>query len=328
MDKLEHFLKKNHHRIVHYFTNTNNNLVYVLVLSIYDGVLFMVDLKDGFIPFVETGSFQKRFYVNDRPEQTFPDSLHEQPIDHLVRNEHLLKGSLKVLQRKQIDGNVVIMGSNYLLDVMPDGSYTIMDLTDFPDTLEQHAIFQKYDLDYFYNHKNTISQNVKLIYDKFHTNFLENLQVMKDEWENFSKDPTRHLDGFKVLLEQYDERTKQCSELKTLVMDMYQIWKQMNSEYDMMEVQHEPVSFDQNLKINQKKQLLYRKLDRIKLIEKHATDLLVKIHIACMCLLFSIHLLSCEMGEIQFRLGNILEAQNKIQKYLVQSPDVITSFHE
>ena len=327
MDKLEHFLKKNHHRIVHYFTNMNNNLIYVMVLSIYDGVLFMVDLKDGYIPFIETGNFQKRFYVSERYEQKLPEPLHEQPIDQLVKNDLLLKGSLKVLQRKQMDGNVVIMGSNYLLDVKPDGSYIIMDLTDFPDTLEQHAIFQKYDLDYFYNHKHTISQNVKIIYDKFHTNFLENLEIIKNEWENFSKDPTRHLSGFEVLLEQYNERTKQEEELKNLVMSMYQIWKQLSSEYDMMEVQTAPVSFDQNLKINQKKQMLYRKLDRIKLIEKHATDLLVKIHIASTCLMFCIHLLTCEMGEIQFRLGNILEVQNKIQKHLLQSPNVMI-FHE
>jgi hypothetical protein len=327
MDKLEHFLKKNQHRIVHYFTNTNDNLVYVLVLSIYDGVLFMVDLKDGYIPFVETGNFQKRFYVADRVEQKLPEPLHEQPIDLLIRNDDLLKGSLKVLQRKQIDGNVVIMGSNYLIDTKPDGSYVIMDLTDFPDTLEQHAIFQKYDLDYFYNHKHTISQNVKIIYDRFHTNFLENLEVIKNEWENFSKDPTRHLSGFEVLLEQYNERTKQCGELKKLVMSMYQIWKELSSEYDTMEVQSQPISFDQNLKMNQKKQMLYRKLDRIKLIEKHATDLLVKIHIACTCLMFCIHLLTCEMGEVQFRLGNILDVQNKVQKNLTHSPNVMI-FHE
>lgn len=327
MDKLEHFLKKNQHRIVHYFTNMNNNLVYVLVLSIYDGVLFMVDLKEGYIPYVEQGDFHKRFYVSDRQEQKPPDPLHEQPIDHLMKNESLLKGSLKVLQQKQMEGNVVIMGSNYLIDVKTDGSYTIMDLTDFPDTLEQYALFQKYDLDYFYNHKHTISQNVKITYDRFHTNFLENLQIMKTEWENFSKDPAKHMTGIENLLEQYNERTKQCDELKKLVMNMYQIWKQFSSEYDTMEMRSAPVSFDQNLKINQKKQLLYRKLDRIKLIEKHATDLLVKIHIACTCLMFSIHLLSCEMGEVQHRLDNILNVQNKIQKKLMRSPNVMV-FHE
>lgn len=322
MDKLEHFLKKNHHRIVHYFTNTNNNLVYVMVLSIYDGVLFMVDLKDGYIPYMDTGNFQKRFYVNERYEQRLPEPLHQQPIDDLLRNDRLLKGSLQMLRRKQMDGNLIVMGSNYVIDVRPDNSLLILELTDFPETLEQHAIFQKYDLDYFYNHKHTISQNVKLIYDRFHTNFLENLEHIKNEWEDFSRDPIRHLSGFETLLEQYNERTQQCEELKKLVMTMYQIWKELSSQYDMIEVQTEPVSFDQNLKMNQKKQLLYRKLDRIKLIEKHATDLLVKIHIACTCLMLSIHLLTCEMGEIQFRLGNILDAQNKIQKHLVQSPNV------
>jgi len=327
MDKLEHFLKKNQHRVVHYFTNTENNIVYVLVLSIYDGVLFMVDLKDGYIPYIETGNFQKRFYVNNRYEQKLPEPLHDQPIDQLIRNENLLKGSLKVLQRKQIEGNLVIMGSNYLLDVKPDGSYVIMDLTDFPDTLEQHAIFQKYDLDYFYNHKHTISQNVKIIYDRFHDNFLENLEIIKNEWENFSRNPAKHLSGFEVLLEQYNERMKQCEELKRLIMNMYQIWKQLSSEYDTMEVQSAPVSFDQNLKINQKKQMLYRKLDRIKLIEKHATDLLVKIHIACTCLMLCIHLLTCEMGEVQFRLENILNVQNNIHKHLGHSPNVMI-FHE
>lgn len=327
MDKLEHFLKKNQHRVVHYFTNSSNNLIYVLVLSIYDGVLFMVDLKDGYIPYIETGNFQKRFYVNDRMEQKLPEPLHEQPTNQLLNNDDLLKGSLKVLQRKQIDGNIVIMGSNYLIDVKNDGSFIIMDLTDFPDTLEQYAIFQKYDLDYFYNHKHTISQNVKIIYNRFHTNFLENLEIIKNEWENFSKDPTKHLSGFEVLLEQYDERTKQREELKKLVMSMYQIWKQLSSEYDTMEVQMAPISFDQNLKMNQKKQMLYRKLDKIKLIEKHATDLLVKIHIACTNLMFSIHLMSCEMGEIQFRLGNILDVQHKIQKHITQSPNVMI-FHE
>lgn len=325
MDKLEHFLKKNHHRIVHYFTNNSNNLIYVLVLSVYDGVLYMIDLKEGYIPYVDTGNFQKRFYVNERYEQRLPEPLHQQPIDDLLKNDSLLRGSLQLLRRKQMEGNVVVLGSNYVIDVRPDNSLLILELMDFPDTLEQHGIFQKYDLDYFYNHKHTISQNVKMIYDRFHANFLENLERIKNEWEDFSKDPLRHLSGFETLLEQYNERTHQCEELKKLVMSMYQIWKELSSQYDMMEVQTEPVSFDQNLKMNQKKQLLYRKLDRIKLIEKHATDLLVKIHIACTCLMFSIHLLTCEMGEIQFRLGNILDAQNKIQKHLVQSPNV---FHE
>jgi hypothetical protein len=325
MDKLEHFLKKNHHRIVHYFTTMNNNLMYVLVLSVYEGVLYMIDLKDGYIPYVDTGNFQKRFYISERYEQKIPDPLHEQPIDHLVKNDSLLKGSLKVLLRKQVEGNLVVMGSNYLMDVQPNGNVLILELTDFPDTLEQHGIFQKYDLDYFYNHKHTISQNVKIVYDRFHSNFLDNLHIIKTDWETFSRDPAKHLSGFEVLLEQYNERTKQYDELKTLVMNMYQIWKQLSSEHDMMENQTDPVSFDQNLKLNQKKQLIYRKLDKIKLIEKHATDLLVKIHIACTCLMFYIHLLSCEMGEIQYRLGTILEAQTKIQKHMVQSPVL---FHE
>lgn len=325
MDKLEHFLKKNHHRIVHYFTNMNNNLMYVMVLSIYDGVLFMIDLKDGFIPYIDTGNFQKRFYISERYEQKLPTPLHEQPIDPLIRNETLLKGSLKVLQRKQTDGNLVVLGSNYLIDAQPNCNFHIMELTDFPDTLEQHGIFQKYDLDYFYNHKHTMSQNVKIVYDRFHSNFLNNLDVIKKEWEIFSKDPFKHLSGFQVLLEQYNERTKQCEELKALVMNMYKIWKQLSSEHDMMEVQADPVSFDQNLKLNQKKQLIYRKLDKIKLIEKHATDLLVKIHIASTCLMFYIHLLSCEMGDVQYRLENILEVQIKIQKHLIQPPII---FHE
>lgn len=299
--------------------------MYVMVLSVYDGVLYMIDLKDGFIPYVETGSFQKRFYIGERHEQKLPEPLHEQPIDHLLQNDELLKGSLKVLQRKQIEGNLVVMGSNYMIDVKPNGVCLILELTDFPDTLDQHGIFQKYDLDYFYNHKHTISQNVKMIYDRFHINFLENLEIIKNEWEDFSKNPSRHLSGFEILLEQYNERSKQCEELKKLIMNMYQIWKQLSSDYDLLEIQAEPVSFDQNLKMNQKKQLIYRKLDRIKLIEKHATDLLLKVHIARTCLMFYIHLLSCEMGEIQNRLENILGAQNKIKKHLLQPS---RTFHE
>lgn len=321
MDKLEHFLKKNHHRVVHYFTNMSNHLVYVMVLSVYDGVLYMIDLKDGFIPYVETGNFQKRFYVQER--QDIPEPLHEQPMDHLIKKEGLLQGALKVLQRKPVEGNLVVMGSNYLLDVKPEGTWTVLELTDFPDTLEQLGIFQKYDLDYFYNHKHTISQNVKMIYDRFHVNFVGNLENMKTEWERLSKNPTQHLSGFEVLLEHYKERSRQCQELKKLVMNMYQIWKQLSMDYDMLDAQAEPVSFDQNLKMNQKKQMLYRKLDKIKLIEKHATDLLLKIHIACTCLMFSIHLLTCEMGDIQFRLGNIVNAQEKLQKHLFQSPAVM-----
>lgn len=321
MDKLEHFIKKNHHRIIHYFTNTNNNLEYIMVLSVFEGVLYMIDLKDGYIPYVESGGFQKRFYVNEC--HTLPVPIHEQPIDHLVNDASLLKNALCVLQRKHLDGNMVIIGSNYMIDVKPGGSYTMLELTDFPDTLEQHGIFQKYDLDYFYNHKHTIHQNVKMVYDRFHSNFLENLEIVKKDWDQFSRNPSKHLAAFSVLLEQYNERFKQCEELKRLIMDLYQIWKQLSVEYDMMEVQAEPVSFDQNLKLNQKKQLLYKRLDKIKLIEKHATDLLLKIHISRTCLLFYTHLLSCEMGAIQFRLDNILQAQTNIQKHI--APNIM--FH-
>lgn len=323
MDKLEHFLKKNHHRIVHYFTNMGDVLAYVMVLSVHDGVLYMVDLRDGHIPYVETGSFQKRFYVSEKCASSIPEPVHEQPTDGMMRDEKLWKGALRVLRRKQVEGSVVVMGSNYLIDARPDGSFVVSELVDFPDTLEQQGIFQKYDLDYFYNHKHTISQNVRLVYDRFHTHFLENLEAIKTKWEDFSKNPTRHLSGLEVLLAQYEERNKQSAELKNLVLNMYQIWKQLSSEYDAMEVQVEPVSFDQNLKMNQKKQLLYRKLDKIKLIEKHATDLLLKIHIARTCLLFCIHLLVCEMGDIQFRLDDILETQTKIQKQVLRSPAVM-----
>ena len=315
MDKLEHFIKKNHHRIIHYFTNTNDNLAYIMVLSVFEGVLYMIDLKDGYIPYVESGGFQKRFYVNECP--TLPTPIHEQPTDYLVNNEKLLKNSLRVIQRKQTEGNMVIVGSNYMIDMNPSGSYIFLELTDFPDTLEQHGIFQKYDLDYFYNHKHTIHQTVKMIYDRFNSNFIENLESVKKGWDQFARNPSKHLAAFGVMLEQYDERSKQCEELKRLIMNLYQIWKQLSTEYDMMEVQAEPISFDQNLKMNQKKQLLYKRLDKIKLIEKHATDLLLKIHISRTCLLFYIHLLSCEMGEIQFRLENILEAQSNIQKHIV-----------
>lgn len=323
MDKLEHFIKKNHHRIVCYFTTTSDSLMYVMVLSIYDGVMYMIDLKDGFIPYVETGNIQKRYYLGERQEEHLPEPIHEQPIDSMVRDTDLLKGALKVLQRKQLDGNLVVMGSNYVIDTRPDGTYIILELVDFPDTLDQHGLFQKYDLDYFYNHKHTISQNVRMVYEKFHVNFLENLGIIRKEWEDFSKNPSKHLSGFERMLEQYNERTKQCAELKKLVMNMYQIWKQLSSEYDMMEVQMAPVSFDQNLKMNQKKQMLYRKLDKIKLIEKHATDLLLKIHISSTCLMFYLHLVACQMGEVQFRLDSILNTQNKINKHLFQSPTVM-----
>ena len=326
MDKLEHFLKKNQHRIVHYFTTKDDNLAYVMVLSINDGVMFMVDLKDGFIPFIETGSFQKRFYVHDLFEQKLPENIQDQPIDQLIRDDELLKMSLKVLQRKQTDGNLMVIGPNYIIDSKPDGTYNILGLTDFPDTLEQHGLFQKYDLEYFYNHKHTISQSVKMIYDKLHLNFLENLEVIKTDWDQFSKDPTKHLAGIETLLTQYDERTKQCNELKKLIMNMYQIWKQLTSEYDMLEVQLDPISFDQNLQMNQKKQMLYRKLDRIKLIEKHATDLLLKIHISSSCLLFYIHLLSCEMGSIRYRIDRTSDIQNNIQKFVLQTPSAIMGY--
>lgn len=323
MDKLEHFLKKNHHRVVHYFTNTGDVLAYVMVLSIYEGVLYMVDLSDGHIPYVETGGFQKRFYVGSRCASTaIPEPIHEQPTDGMMRDEKLWKGALQVLRRKQAEGSVVVLGSNYMIDARPDGSFFVSELVDFPDTLEQQGIFQKYDLDYFYNHKHTIPQNVRIVYDRFHTHFLENLEAVKNKWEGFSKD-TRHLSGLEDLLAQYDDRNKQCLELRNLVLGMYQIWKQLSSEYDAMDIQADPVSFDQNLRMNQKKQLLYRKLDKIKLIEKHATDLLLKIHIARTCLLFCIHLIVCGMGDIQFRVDDMLETQSKVRKQVLRSPSVM-----
>ena len=125
------------------------------------------------------------------------------------------------------------------------------------------------------------------------------------------------------MLVQYDERVGQFEELKKLIMNMYQIWKQLSSEYEMLEMNNEPVSFDQNLAHHQKKQQLYRKLDKIKLIEKHATDLLVKMHIVRTCLMFYIHLLSCELGAIHFRIDQTLSLQEKLQKFILQSPKSI-----
>lgn len=325
MDKLEHFLRKNHHRVVYYFTSTSDMLVYVMVLSIFEGVVFMVDVKDGDIPFTESGSFQKRFFVSELPSQEMPVSIHDQPIDKLIRDKDLLRSSLKILQKKNMGGNLVILGPSYLVDVSGDGSFNLSGLADFPDTLDQHGIFQKYDLEYFYNYKNTISQNVKVIYGHLHQNFLENLEQIKSEWDHFSKDPSRHFSGLETLLSHYGERAKQCDELKKLIMTMYQIWKQLSSEYELIEARSEPVSFDQNLQLNQKKQQLYRKLDRIKLIEKHATDLLVKIHVACTCLMFYIHMLTCEMGTIHFRIDQTIDLQDKLQKFITQVPSSIAT---
>lgn len=320
MDKLEHFLRKNHHRVIHYFTTNDDILTYVLVISIYDGVPFIVDVKEGDIKFIDGGNFQKRFHVSDNNTMEFPPSIHDQPIEHLLRDKKLLYESLKILQQKPIDGNLIILGPNYLMDVNSDGSYKLYELMDFPDTIDQHGIFQKYDLEYFYNHKNTISQNVKIIYSRLHNNFLDNLDHIRSEWEIFSKDPTKYLSGLEMLLSQYRERTQQCEELKKLIINMYQIWKQLSSEYDMLEIQADPVSFDQNLQMNQKKQLLYRKLDKLKLIEKHATDLLIKLHIAYTCLMFYIHLLTCEMGSIHYRIDQSIDLQSRLCKFITNTP--------
>jgi hypothetical protein len=314
MDKLEHFLKKNHHKALSYFTTKNDILVYVMVLSLFDGIIYIIDLNDGDIPYINSG-ITKRFYVEELNTSDIPVCIHDQPIDSLIRNKELLKESLKVLQTKNIDGNLLILGSNYCIEVLSN-DYKLFSLTDFPETLEQHGVFQKYDLEYFYNHKNTISQNVKQVYTKLHQNFLTNLEQVKIQWEIFSKDPSQQLAGIQVLLQQYLERSNQREELKKLVISMYQTWKQISNEYDMLEIHEEPISFDQNLQLNQKKQLLYRKLDRIKLIEKHAIDLLVKIHISCTCLLFYIHLLLCEMGLIHFRINRSVVLQSQIQKFI------------
>ncbi len=122
------------------------------------------------------------------------------------------------------------------------------------------------------------------------------------------------------MLEQYEERMKQCNELKTMTMNMYNVWKKLSNEYEMLELQGDPISFDQTLQQNHKKQTLYKKLDRLKLIEKHSTDLLIKIHISWTCLLLYIHILTCEMGSIQFKVDKTVEIQNKIQKSISQCP--------
>lgn len=323
MDKLEHFLKKNHHRIIYYFTNQEERLMYALILSIYDGVIFVLDLTEGDIPYIETGQFQKRFYVEDADD--FPDVLREQPAENLIRDRILMKEAFKILIRNPMDGTLMVFGPGYMMDVAKDGEFSIKKLIDFPDSLDQHGILQKYDLEYFYNHKNTISKNVKTIYDRMNQNFIENLDHIQKEWENISKDPSRHLNGIKSLLIQYNERNQQCDELKKLLMNMYQIWKQLSSEHDMMEVQAVPINIEQNMAMNNKRQLLYRKLDRIKLIEKHATDLLVKIHIACTCLMFYIHVIICEMGSLHFRIDRSIALQDQIQKYVMQTPTSIIS---
>ena len=326
MDKLEHFLKKNHHRIIYYYTSRDDILWFVMVLSILEGVVFLLDVRDGDIPYMDTGQLQKRFFIEKKETQDFPSILREQPAEHLIRDKKLLTEALKILMNNPIDCNLLIMGPGYCIDTQKNNtiSFSILHLEDFPDTLDQHGIFQKYDLEYFYHHKNTISQNVKLIYMKMHENFLNNLEHMQRDWESFSRDPSRQLDGIKGLLVQYNERMKQCEELKSLIMNMYQMWKQMSAEHDLLEVQADPVSFDQSLQQNHKKQLLYRKLDRIKLIEKHATDLLIKIHIACMCLMFYMHILSCEMGTIHFKIDKTVELQQKIQRFILQTPSALS----
>ncbi len=319
MDKLEHFVKKNHHRILSYFTDRKEMICFVAILSVYEGVLFMLDLREGDIPYVETGHFQKRFYIDTIENQEFPSTIREQPAEQLIQDKKFLRESMKILLQNPMEGGVLILGPGYLLDVGKDGSFLIMRLQDFPDSLNQYGIFQKYDLEYFYNHKNTISQNVKEVYNKMHHNFLTNLETTQKDWETFTKNPTKHLHGIHVLLEQYNERMKQCTELKTMIMNMYQIWKQLSNEYEILELQIDPISFDQTLQQNHKKQILYKKLDRLKLIEKHATDLLMKIHISCTCIMFFIHILTCEMGSIHFKIDKTIEIQDKMQKCLVQA---------
>lgn len=312
MDKLEHFLKKNQHRTMYYFTDRSDILQYVMVLSIYEGVIFMVDLKEGDIRYVDAGQIQQRFYVDEIQE--FPENIREQPVEDLIRDRMLFRDSIKILVHSSIEGGFAMIGPGYILDISRDGTFTLLGLADFPDSLTQHGLFQKYDLEYFYNHKNTISQNVRDIYTRIHQNFLANLENIQKEWELFSRDPARHLQGVHTLLEQYNERNKQYDELKNLAIEMYKIWKQLSAEHDMMEVQSDPVSFDQNLQQNHKKQLLYRKLDKMKLIEKHATDLLVKLHISQTCLMFYIHIILCEMSTIRFRIDKTIERQDRIQK--------------
>lgn len=326
MDKLDHFLKKNHHRAVYYFTNRREHLQYVMVLSIHDGTIFMLDLKDGEIPYVETGQIQRRFYVESTERQEFPENFREQPAEDLIRDKRLFRDAIKILTQNQTDLNILFIGPGYILDVARDGGFTIIELTDFPDSLNQHGLFQKCDLEYFYNHKYTIAKTIQDRYTWIYQNFVKNMENIQQEWEMFSRDPGRHLQGIYTLLAQYNERTKQYNELKNLISKLYTTWKQVSAEYDILEVQPDPVSFDQNLKQNHKKQELYRKLDRLKLIEKHATDLLVKIHIAHSCLMLYIHILMCEMSTIRFRADRTAELQEKIQKFVAGQPQsVITA---
>lgn len=319
MDKLEHFVKKNHHRVLSYFTDKKDHIAFVMILSIYDGVLFMLDLRGGDILFTETGQFQKRYYIEETTIQEFPENLREQPAEILIRDKQFLKDSLKILLNNPMEGGVLILGPGYILDVAKNGSFDISRLMDYPDSLNQYGIFQKYDLEFFYNHKNTISQNVKEIYNRMHKNFLTNLENTKKDWESFSRNPSKHLTGLQNLLVQYNEKMSQYNELKSLTMNMYKLWKQLSQEYDLLGVQESPISFDQSLQLNHKKQMLYKKLDRIKLIEKHATDLLVKIHIICTCIMFYVHILSCELGTIHFKIDKTIEIQDKIQKCLIQT---------
>jgi hypothetical protein len=292
--------------------------MYVMVLSIHDGIVFMMDLTEGDLSYVDIGQFQKRFYIEDMEIQEFPKHIREQPVENLFRDKNLLQDSLKILMQSPVEGSLLIMGSEYIMDVNTDGTFILRRLVDFPDSLEQHGLFQKYDLEYFYNHKNTISQNVKLIYDKMRQNFIDNLDHIRNQWETFSKDPMQHLGGIKDLLVQYHEKTTQCEELKDLLKNMYSIWKQLSAEHDLLEVQETPINIEQNIAMNNRRQLLYRKLDKIKWIEKHATDLLVKIHIICTCLMFYIHIIACEIGKIHYRLDSTVELQKKIQQSMMR----------
>jgi len=324
MDKVEHFLRKNHHRVLYYFTDREEILNYILVLSIYEGTLFMVDIREGGIGYMDTGQMIKRFYVEDCESQQIPESAQEHPVEALMRDQTQMKEAMKILLRNQYEGTLVIMGPKYMMEIMGDGSFKIRRLMDFPDTLVQHGLFYKYDLEYFYNNKNTIAHNIQSFHTSLHTNFMENLALMQKEWSEFSRDPSRYLAGLQLLLDQYEERNRQSDELRKLVINMYLLWKELTNEHDMLDNQN-PVSFDQSLQLNQKKQEIFRKIDRMKLIEKHATDLLCKIHISQTSLLFSIHVLSCEMSKIYFRVEQSVCIQEKINQTLCHTPSGLLS---
>jgi hypothetical protein len=324
MDKLEHFLKRNQHRTVYYFTDRKEIVYYVMILSIHDGVLYILDVRDGGIPYIETGQVQKRFYVEPREHQDFPDNMREQPIEDLIKDKSLFRDAIKMLIPTPLEGSLLCVGPRYLLDVKKDGTFTIFSLVDFLDSLNQHGIFQKYDLEYFYNHKNTITHTVRDTYTCIQQNFIANMEKTQHEWDLFCRDPSKYFQGIHNLLLQYHERGKQYTELKTLLVNMYDMWKKLSAEYDMLEVQGTPISFDQNLQQNHKKQLLYRKLDRLRLIEKHSTDLAVKIHIAHTCIMLYIHIILCEMSTIRFKVDRSTDLQVKIQKFIEhQSPAVL-----